>query len=341
MAEEKEESTLTVVLAGSVNLLIAVLKLVAGLVTGSAAMLSEAVHSFADTITEALLLTALRVSRRPADRAHPFGYGKARYFWSLLAAVSIFASGAMFALYEGISTVFGEAEEQTSPLVAYLVLAGAFALESVSWGQALRQVRRDAAEQGRTFRHQLRFSDDPTATTVFYEDSAALSGLLLAFAGVGLHQLTGESLWDGVASIAIGVLLAGVAFLLGRANAALLIGRQAAPDLVFGIRDHLSAAPEVDAVVDLQTMLIGTDSVLVCARVDFDDTLTAGELERVCVRLAAELQSAHNDVTEVFIEPVPRSNTDLRAAVLARYGERPGLSTPDSDASTVDDGPVA
>ncbi|WP_018685873.1 cation diffusion facilitator family transporter [Actinokineospora enzanensis] len=324
MAAEKEESTLTVVLAGSVNLLIAVLKLVAGLITGSAAMLSESAHSVADTITEILLLTALRVSRKPADRAHPFGYGKARYFWSLLAAVSIFASGAMFALYEGVSTIFGVAEEQTSPLVAYLVLAAAFALESVSWTQALRQVRRDARDQGRTFRRQLRYGDDPTATTVFYEDTAALSGLLIAFAGVGLHQLTGSAVWDGVASVVIGLLLAVVAFLLGRANAALLIGRQASPGLVYAIRDHLSAAPEVDAVVDLQTMLIGTDSVLVCSRVDFDDSLTAGELERVCVRLAGELQSDFHDVTEVFIEPVPRSNEDLRAAVLDRYGSRPG-----------------
>ncbi|MBM7773035.1 cation diffusion facilitator family transporter [Actinokineospora baliensis] len=320
------ESTLTVVLAGSVNLLIAVLKLVAGLITGSAAMLSEAVHSVADTITEVLLLTALKVSRRPADRTHPFGYGKARYFWSLLAAVSIFASGSMFALYEGVATVFGAEEDQTAPVVAYVVLAAAFALESVSWAQALRQVRRDAADQGRTLRAQLRHSDDPTATTVFYEDSAALSGLLLAFAGVGLHHLTGDAIWDGIASIAIGLLLAGVAFLLGRANAALLIGRQAAPDLVFGVRDHLSAAPEIDAVVDLQTMLIGTDSVLVCARVDFDDTLTAGELERVCVRLAAELREKHPDVSEVFLEPVPRSDADLRAAVLARYGPRKGQS---------------
>ncbi|GLZ42965.1 cation diffusion facilitator family transporter [Actinokineospora sp. NBRC 105648] len=320
------ESTLTVVLAGSVNLLIAILKLVAGLITGSAAMLSEAAHSVADTFTELLLLTALRVSRKPADRAHPFGYGKARYFWSLLAAVSIFASGSMFAFYEGFATVFGEAEEQTSPIWAYAVLAAAFLLESVSWAQALRQVRRESREAGRPFRKQLRHGDDPTSTTVFYEDSAALCGLLLAFGGVGLHQLTGSSVWDGIASIAIGALLASVAFLLGRANAALLIGRQAAPDLVYGIRDTLSAAPEVDAVVDLQTMLTGTDSVLVCARVDFDDTLTAGELEHVCVRLAGDLQAKYGDVTEVFIEPVPRSDEDLRAAVLARYGETPRIT---------------
>ncbi|MFC7613555.1 cation diffusion facilitator family transporter [Actinokineospora soli] len=313
-------STLTVVLAGTVNLAIGVLKLIAGLITGSAAMLAEAGHSVADTFTELLLLTALKTSARPADRRHPFGYGKARYFWSLLAAVSIFVSGAVFALYEGFSTIFGEPEEQTSPHVAYIVLAIAFALECVSWVQASRQVRREAAAEGRTLRDHLRHGDDPTSKTVLYEDTAALTGLLLALAGVGLHQLTGSSVWDGVASVAIGVLLAFVAYLLGRANAGLLIGRQASPELVRAVHADLSAAPEVEAVVDLQTMLIGADRVLVCARVDFDDALSAADLERACVRMAAELQAAHNDVTEVFIEPVPRTDAALRSAVLARYG---------------------
>lgn len=127
-------------------------------------------------------------------------------------------------------------------------------------------------------------------------------------------------MWDGVASVAIGLLLAFVAFLLGRTNAGLLIGRQAAADLVYAIRDTLVAAREIEAVVDLQTMLIGTDRVLVCARVDFDDALTAADLERACVRLVADLQAAYPDIAEVFIEPVPRSDEALRSAVLARYG---------------------
>ena len=129
MAEEKSESTLTVLVALGANFAIAVLKMVAGVITGSAAMLAEAAHSIADTFTEALLLTALRRSARPADRAHPFGYGKERYFWSLLAAVSIFTSGALFAFYEGFTTIFGDAREQGNPLVGYIVLALAFALD--------------------------------------------------------------------------------------------------------------------------------------------------------------------------------------------------------------------
>jgi cation diffusion facilitator family transporter len=326
MAEEEKreggESTLTVVLALLVNLAIGVMKLIAGLITGSAAMLSEAAHSAADTFTEVFLLTALRRSDRPADRAHPFGYGKERYFWSLLAAVSIFTSGAVFSFYEGFSTIFGEAEEQTSPLVAYIVLAIAFALESVSWTQAVRQTRREAKVEGRSMMEFLRQSDDPTSKTVLFEDSAALIGLLIAFAGIGLHQLTGSSLYDGIASVLIGLLLAFVAYLLGRTNRGLLIGRQADPVLVRKVGQRLRAAPEVEAVVDLLSMTTGTDSVLLCARLDFNDALSAADLERACVRIDGELRGEFPDLNEIFLEPVPRNDPDLRAKVLARYGER-------------------
>ncbi|GAB3140219.1 cation diffusion facilitator family transporter [Amycolatopsis stemonae] len=315
------ESTLTVLLAGGVNLAIAVMKLIAGIITGSGAMLSEAAHSVADTFTEVLLLTALKRSSRPADRMHPFGYGKERYFWSLLAAVSIFASGSMFALYEGVSTVLGHGEAQSTSILSYIVLAIAFCLEGTSWLQSIRQVRRESKDENRTFWTYLRLIDDPAPKTVLFEDSAALIGLLLAFFGILLHQLTGSEIWDGAASIAIGLLLACVAYLLGRTNRGLLIGRQADPQIVRGIRDHLSAAPEIEAVVDLQTMLMGTDQVLVCTRVDFDDSLGAADLERACVRLAAELTEQFHDVTEVFIEPVPRTDPELRARVLERYGD--------------------
>ena len=314
------ESTLTVVLALLVNLTIGIMKLIAGLITGSAAMLAEAAHSVADTLTEALLLTALRRSERPADRDHPFGYGKERYFWSLLAAVSIFASGAVFSFYEGFDAIFGEPVEQESPLVAYIVLAIAFALESVSWAQAVRQTRREAKRENRTFFELLRQSDDPTSKTVLFEDSAALIGLLVAFAGIGLHQLTGSQLADGIASVLIGLLLAVVAYLLGRTNRGLLIGRQADPVLVRAVGARLREAREVEAVVDLLTMTIGTDSVLLCARLDFDNSLGAADLERACVRIDGELRAEFPDLREIFLEPVPRNDPELRARVLARYG---------------------
>lgn len=320
------ESTLTVLVALGANALIGVLKLVAGVLTGSAAMLAEAAHSVADTATEGLLLTALRRSEKPADRRHPFGYGKERFFWALIAAVSIFVSGAVFAIYEGLSTMLGEGEEQTLVWVAYAVLGGSFLLEGVSWLQAVRQVRNESRAHDQGFVQFLRTTDDPTVKTVFFEDSAALVGLLLALGGIGLHQLTGSSFWDGLASLLIGVLLSGVAYVLGATNKGLLIGRQADPRLVYAVRDHLAARPEVEKVVDLLTMTLGTDRVLVCARVDFDDALGAADLERACVEIDDSLRERFPQLDEIFLEPVPRSDERLRARVLDRYGA--GIAAP-------------
>ena len=314
------ESTLTVVIALAANASIAVMKAVAGLLTGSAAMLAEAAHSVADTTTEGLLLAALRQSERPADRQHPFGYGKVRFFWSLIAAVSIFVTGALFSGFEGVRTILGSGEDQTLAWVAFLVLGLSFLMEGASWMKAVRQIRREQSDEGQQLLEYLRRTDDPTVKTVFLEDSAALIGLLLAFGGVGLHLLTGSALWDGLASLLIGVLLATVAYLLGRTNMRLLIGQQADRRLVRAVYARLNATPEVNQVVDLLTMLTGTDKVLLCARVDFIDPLSADDVERACVRIDDELRREFTDLDEIFIEPVPRADPALRERVVNRYG---------------------
>jgi cation diffusion facilitator family transporter len=314
------ESTLTVLVAMAANAGIGVLKLVAGLFTGSAAMFAEAAHSVADTATEALLLTALKRSDRRPDLRHPFGYGKERFFWALIAAVSIFVSGAVFAAYEGISTMLGESEEQTLAWVAYAVLGLSFVLEGISWLQATRQLRNEARRDDTTPLRWLRQTDDPTIKTVFFEDSAALIGLLLAFAGVGLHQLTGSAFWDGLASVLIAVLLTGVAYVLGGTNKGLLIGRQADRRTVYELRDALAERPEVEQIVDLLTMMIGTDQILLCARLDFDDALDAAALERACAQIDADMRERFPDLQEIFVEPVPRTDPAIRERVLERYG---------------------
>jgi cation diffusion facilitator family transporter len=315
------ESTLTVLVAMGANAGIGVMKLVAGILTGSAAMLAEAAHSVADTVTEVLLLTALKRSDRKPDRQHPFGYGKERFFWALIAAVSIFVSGAVFAAYEGISTMLGEGEEQTLIWVAYAVLGGSFVLEGISWIQAVRQLRSEARKDETTPFKWLRQTDDPTVKTVFFEDSAALIGLLLALAGVGLHQLTGSAFWDGLASLLIAVLLSGVAYVLTGTNKGLLIGRQAELRTVYDLRDALAERPEVEQVVDLLTMMIGTDQILLCARLDFNDDLDAADLERACAEIDADLRARFPDLQEIFVEPVPRTDKAIRERVLERYGQ--------------------
>jgi cation diffusion facilitator family transporter len=307
-------------LALAANFGIALAKTVAAVITGSASIAAEAGHSFADTANELLLLTALRRSKRPADRKHPFGHGTERYFWSLLVAVCIFGMGALFAFIQGIRALLGNAPAETDPRAGYVVLAVSAALETVSWLQAYKQTRRHAGERGQSLLDLLRTTDDPTAKSVLFEDSAALIGIALAAAGLGLHQLTGSVVWDGVASILIGLVLTLVAYLLGRTNRDLLIGRQADERLLEGVKGLLRAAPEVDGVIDLLTMSVGTDQVLVCARVDFKDALGAADLERACVRLDEELCAAYPEIYEVFLEPVPGDHAGVRDRVIARYG---------------------
>jgi cation diffusion facilitator family transporter len=314
-------SRTTVLLALAANVGIAVLKAFAGLFTGSAALLSESAHSVGDSVTEVLLLTALSRSKRPADKRHPFGYGKERYFWSLLAAVGILASGAAYSIYEGLHTILSEPAEQTAPWVNYVVLALSAGLEGLSFTQSVRQLRREAANEGISARAYLRDPEDPTVKSVVLEDTAALIGLLLAFLGVALHQLTGSSFWDGAGALAIGVLLVVVAFQLAQTNKVLLIGKQANIRLVRQFRTFIEAQVEVEKLVDILTMMVGTGHILLCARLDFDDNLSAAELEQVCVRIDNDLRVKFEALDEVFLEPVPRTDPQLRARVLARYGD--------------------
>ncbi|GAB3684746.1 cation diffusion facilitator family transporter [Angustibacter aerolatus] len=319
---EGGESSLTVVVALAANAGIAVAKIVAAVVSGSAAMAAEAAHSVADTANEVLLLIALRRSTKPPDRKHPFGYGPERFFWAFVASVSIFVSGAVFAGMEGVRSLLDGGGEAGGVWLSTIVIAIGFVLEGTSWLRAVNQVRAQAAEERQSLRRLLSSTDDPTVKTVFYEDSAALVGLLLALAGVWLHHWTGSGAYDAIASLLIAATLTVVAFLLARTNKELLVGSPADPRLSREIVAWLAERDEVDAVVDLMTQRIGTDRLLVCARVDFTDGLDAQGVERGALGLDRDMRAAFKDVVEVFVEPVPRQDEQLRSEVRDRYGER-------------------
>jgi cation diffusion facilitator family transporter len=316
-----KHSRLTVLLALAANAGVGVLKLLAGLLTGSGALLSEAAHSAGDTGTELFLILALRRSERPADRVHPFGYGKERYFWSLIAAASIFVLGSAFSVYEGLSTILAGSGTPNLVWINFVVLGFAFCFEGVSWlrarSQAREQTRSGTAHALVTY---ARDPDDPTVNSVLVEDSAALIGLVIAALGVGLHVLTGSAVWDGAASLGIGALLITAAFLLARTCERLLIGKQAGGELMRAVERRLEEQPEVDDVVDLLTMRMGADEVLLCARVDFVDTFSAMDLETACVRIDGDLRAEFDELGEIFLQPVPRADPDLRERVLSRYG---------------------
>jgi len=313
-----DDSMKTIIIALLVNLAVAVIKAVAGVLSASAGLLAEAAHSVADCTTELFLVTALRRSDKPPDRRHPFGYGKERYFWSLLAALTIFTLGAGFSVYQGISTIVEGEHGAESPIIGYVVLGLSAIVEAVSLRQATGRLRRESRRTDVSVGQYVLEPDDPTVKSVVMEDSAALIGLVFAAAGLVLRQVTGNSTWDGIAALAIAVLLMVVAFELARTNVGLLIGKQANPKLVQAISDCLEAQPEVLSVVDVLTMMIGTGRLLVCARVDFIDSLSATEAERACVRFHGVLAEHFPDVKTVFIEPVPRGDHELQRQIRAR-----------------------
>ncbi|MCZ0999151.1 cation diffusion facilitator family transporter [Streptomyces mirabilis] len=298
------ESTITVIVAALANLGIAVAKAVAGVISGSSAMLSEAAHSVADTVTELLLLTALKRSEKPADEDHPLGYGPERYIWAMLAAVATFVGGAVFSLYDGIHTLVA-GEEPGDPLVSYIVLAVAFLLESYSLRTGVRQARGEAERVGAPFKRYLRYTPDTAVKAVVLEDSAALIGLVLAAGGLLGGQLTGSGVWDGMASLCIGLLLLYVAWVLGRSNAELLIGRPLPKPMRERIRAELLAVEHVEAVLELTTLVQGPREALVAAKVDFRDVSTAAQIEWACEQAEARLREAFPVVSRVYLDPTP------------------------------------
>jgi cation diffusion facilitator family transporter len=313
--QQRSASRLTVLLALGMNAVIAAAKLFAGAVTGSSAMLAEGAHSVADTVNEVFLLTSLRRSARPADSSHPFGYGAERFFWSLLAAIGIFVSGAVFSLYQGVEGLTGPADKEAPAyLLSYVVLGVAFVAEGASWVRAVVQLRREADAADRGFRDHLSRTRDPTVKTVFSEDAAALVGIVLAAAGIAMHQATGNRIWDAAAAMAIAVLLTFVAFYLGRHNMALLTGQSADPQLRQELWDELMAMPEVDAIVELLTMHIGTDEILLAARLDLADGLDSGAIEEVSTRIEREIEQRHPVVTQVFLDATYASARDRARA---------------------------
>ncbi|MGH8869778.1 MAG: cation diffusion facilitator family transporter [Actinomycetes bacterium] len=303
----RSESAGTVLIAGGANLVLAVAKAVAGVMSGSSALLAESAHSLADTMNELFLLTALRRSERPADHRHHFGYGKERYFWALLAAVGIFVLGGGFAIRQGVEAILDGSGAPGGFLVAYVVLGVAFVAEGASLLKAIRQIRREAAAGRRGPVEHVVTTPDPTVKTVAFEDSAALAGVVLATAGVGLHQLTGSAVWDGAASVAIGVLLIGVAYVLGRDNMARLVGTSAGPEVHEAIRQEIESFDEVDRVVELLTMRLGPDEVIAAAKVDLADGIDGDDVEQVSDEIDRRLAERVPQAKHVFLDPTARN----------------------------------
>ena len=319
-ADSSGETRRTVIVAGAANLFVGIIKLAAGLLTGSSAMLAEAAHSAADTLNQAFLLTSVHRGKRAADPSHPFGYGQERYFWSLLAAFGIFVAGGGFSIFEGILALGHEGGGDL--LIAYIALALAGIAEGTSLIRAYSQMRGEARRSHTELVEHVQRSPDTTVKAALFEDTAAVIGLVLAAVGLVLHQLTGSGVWDAAASIAIGALLIVVAVKLGIDSRDLLIGRAADPEEQQVIRGEIEHTPGVDALIELLTMHLGPDHLLVAARVDFSGDINADEAEDLASTIDRRLAERLTVTSHVFIDPTRKGGQD--GAQPAPEASRPG-----------------
>ncbi|MFE9564340.1 cation diffusion facilitator family transporter [Streptomyces sp. NPDC006487] len=298
------ESVGTVVVAVVTNLGIAAAKAVGGVVSGSSAMLSEAAHSVADTVTEVMLLASLKRSAKPADEAHPLGYGPERYIWALLASIATFVGGAVFAVYDGIHTLV-HGEDPGNPTLSYIILAVAAVLEGYSLLVAWRQVKGEAARMRAPLGLYVKHTPDTAVKAVLLENVAALIGLALAAGGLLGAQLTGSGAYDGVASLLIGLLLVWVAWELGRSNAQYLIGRPLPEAMRAQVREELLSVLHIEGVLELTTIVQGPSEVLIAAKVDFHDLASAAQVEAACEIAEAQLRDRFPAIRRVYLDPTP------------------------------------
>ncbi|MFF2318391.1 cation diffusion facilitator family transporter [Arthrobacter sp. NPDC058097] len=308
---QKPGSTLlTVVIAFTANALVAAAKSVAAVLTGSASMTAEAAHSWADTGNQVFLFMAERRSRRPRDKSHPMGYGREAYVWSMFAAFGLFTAGAVVSIMHGIQQ-FIEPEPASDFLVAYVVLAVAFVLEGASFVQAFRQTREAAHELDRNTLEQVLISSDPTLRAVFAEDAAALVGLVIAFGGVFLRQVTGSPLPDAVGSIIVGVLLAVVAVVLIDRNRRFLVGQGVTPDIERSMSRRLLEHRDIARLTYLHMEFVGPRKLYLVAAVDLQGDHPEHEVAVVLRRIESELED-HETVEEAVLTLATPDETALR-----------------------------
>jgi cation diffusion facilitator family transporter len=309
----------TVIFAALIgNGFIAITKFIAASISGSSAMVSEGIHSLVDTGNQILLLLGLHRGTRKADPDHPFGYGKEVYFWSFVVAILIFAVGSGISIYEGIHHL-QHPEPITNVAITYIVLGLAFVFEAVPWGIAVREFNR--TRRGLSLFRAVRESKDPSTFVVLFEDSAALLGIVVAFAGIFLGQITGLVWLDGAASVTIGVILAITAWVLAVETKDLLIGESARPHVVTGLRQLAGETDGVMKVNEALTLHMGPHFILVNLSLDFRNTMSAADVEKATADISRRIKKEWPDVKRVFVEAESLSSPAAAPAGTGRKEE--------------------
>jgi len=311
-------SKLVVYAAAAGNGLIAITKFIAAAYTGSSAMLSEAVHSVADTGNQILLLYGMHRASQPPDDMHPLGHGRELYFWSFIVALIMFTLGAGVALYEGVQHILHPIPV-TNPAVNYIVLGCAFVFEGASWTIALREFNRTKGRMG--YFEAMRRSKDPVGFTVLFEDTAAMLGLVIAFIGTLLAEHLDMPVLDGVASLAIAGVLGLTAVVLARESKGLLIGEPASRAVRDSILAIVNRTEGVDRGHIAFTVHQAPNEIVVAFSLEFDDHMTAPEIEKTFNELEAAIHDAHPEILAIFVKP--QTSSEHRANPYGRLGTRP------------------
>ena len=298
---DREISSKSVILTALVaNLFIAILKLVVALLTASSAMMAEAVHSFADTCNQVFLLIGIRKGKKEPDSLHPFGFSGELYFWSFIVAIMLFTGGAVFSIYEGIHKLL-----HPQPLkninYAFIVLSLSIVAEGFAFYRAFKKVNRE--RKGTKIIEYLRKTKKSELIVVFLEDLAAITGLSTAIILLYLQHTTGILIFDGIASIVIGLILAVVAFFLGSETRSLLLGESASQALIQQIETIFSEEDSINKVIYIKSMQLGPDNVLLAAKVEFNHRLNSVEISNLINGIEKEIRTKHPDVRSIFIEP--------------------------------------
>jgi cation diffusion facilitator family transporter len=281
------------------NALIAVTKFVASAITGSSAMLSEAIHSVVDTGNQALLLLGMRRAAKPADNRHPFGYGMELYFWAFVVAILLFSLGAGVSVYEGIDKLRFP-HPVSNPHINFIVLGVAMVFEAAAWAVAFKEFRKQKGARG--YLEGVRHSKDPAIFVVLFEDTAAVLGLMTAFIGIALSTYFGNTLYDAAASIVIGTILAITALFLALECKGLLIGEGASGAVIAGVTNIVEAHPGILAVNELLTMHLGPEDILLNISIDFSDELSSGGVEGAISDLERQIKETFPEIKRLFIE---------------------------------------
>ncbi|HET6431711.1 cation diffusion facilitator family transporter [Dyella sp.] len=306
----------TVVIAALVgNLAIAVAKFTAAAFSGSSAMLSEGVHSLVDTMNEVLLLYGLHRARKPADDSHPFGYGRELYFWSFIVALLVLSMGAGVSFYEGVSHI-RHPQAVEDPLPSLIVLGVSVLFEGGSWWMALREFRRRKGKQG--YVEAFRQSKDPSVFSVLLEDSAALLGLLIAAAGLGLAQMLQMPVFDGIASLGIGAVLACSALLMARETKGLLIGESARPGVAQSLMRIAGDDDDVRTANGVLTVQMGPNRMVAALSAEFEDALATPQIEACIGRIESRAKAEHPELAALFIKPQTPQTWRARRAALGQ-----------------------